>query len=45
MAKRVEGQVAVHGHVNREDKGREIDEEAQLLHAKETTAPLGDVGV
>jgi hypothetical protein len=36
--------VAVPGRVNGVDKGREIDEEVRLPHAKETTALLGEVG-
>jgi hypothetical protein len=45
VAKRVEGEMAVHGCVNREDKGRELDEEARLLCAKEATASLGEMGM
>ncbi len=44
MAERVKGKVAVNGRVNREDKGREIDIEARLPHAKKTTALLGEEG-
>jgi hypothetical protein len=44
MAKRIKQKVAVHGHINGGDKGREIDKEAQLPCAEETTAPLGEVG-
>ncbi len=44
VAERVKGEMAVHGCVNWENIGREVDEEARLLCAKEATALLGEMG-
>ncbi len=43
-AKRINGEMVVHGSVDGENKGREVHQKSSFLGANESTALLGDVG-